>query len=182
MWDFVCLAFTCSYNFFYKCHYLCNWLDCICFPCRVGSICWILKKKDKDDLLRKCMLCQNTRSQWLSCVLRDFCLMGSLLATKPPGLKWTATLANTKRKYPQYSNEKEIPIGKFTLKPAWFAKGKMGCERLGKSLRVKSLLCMSEALNSDCQHPVKKPGVTVLTVHLAWNGTASILWGTGQPV
>lgn len=50
----------------------------------------------------------------------DFCLMGSLLATKPPGLKRTVILANMKRKYPQYSNEREreIPIGKFTPKPA----------------------------------------------------------------
>lgn len=150
-------------SFLYKCHYLCNWLDCIRFPSLVGSIFWILKNKDKDDLLRKCMLCQNTRLQWLSCVLGDFCLMGSLLATKPPGLKQTVILANMKRKYPQYSNEREIPIGKFTPKSAWFAKGKMGCGRLGKWLRVKSLLCISEALNSDCQHPVKKPGLTVLT-------------------
>lgn len=119
-------------SFLYKCHYLCNWLDCICFPSLVGSICWILKNKDKDDLLRKCMLCQNTRLQRLSCVLGDFCLMGSLLATKPPGLNQTVILANMKRKYLQYSNEREIPIGKFTPKPAWFAKEKNGVRETGE--------------------------------------------------
>lgn len=147
-------------SFLCKCYYLCNWLDCICFPSLVGSICWILKNKDKDDLLRKCMLCQNTRLQWLSCVLGDFCLMGH----KTPRAKTDSYSCKYEKKIPAiFKWERETPIGKFTPKPAWFAKGKTGCGRLGKWLRVKSLLCISEALNSDCQHPVKKPGLTVLT-------------------